>query len=111
MVSVEAICLGFLFAQMNNLCCVTGDVGKIFLTSFTIEKHFIIAGPEFGADIEEKQLFIEKLIYGTRSAVARFHEYLSNKLHKIKYRPSRANPDLWMRKLKDGSYEYSTIRS
>ena len=55
-VSVEAICLGFLLAQMNNLCCVAGDVRNAFLTLFTIEKLFIIARPEFGADIEGKQL-------------------------------------------------------
>ena len=76
MVSVEAICLGFLLAQINNLRCVAGDVGNAFLTSFTTEKLFIIAGPEFGADIEGKQLLIEKSIYGTRSAAACFHESL-----------------------------------
>ena len=81
-------------------------MGNAFLISFTIEKLFIIAGSEFGADIEGKRLLIEKSIYGTLSTAARFHESLSNKLRKIHFRPSRADPDLWMRKLKDGSYEY-----
>ena len=105
-VSVEAIRLGFLLAQMNDLRCVAGDVGNAFLTSFTTEKLFIIAGPEFGPDIEGKRLLIEKSSYGTRSAAACFHESLSNKLRKIHFRPSRADPDLWMRKLTYGSYKY-----
>ena len=58
-VSVEAIRLGFLLAQMNDLRCVAGDVGNAFLTSFTTEKLFIIAGPEFGPDIGGKRLLIE----------------------------------------------------
>ena len=35
LVSVEAIQLGFLLAQMNDLKCVAGDVGNEFLTSYT----------------------------------------------------------------------------
>ena len=61
-VSVEAIRLGFLLAQMNNLKCVAGDVGNAFLTSYTTEKLYIIAGPEFGPELEGKRLTIGKSI-------------------------------------------------
>lgn len=74
-VSVEAIRLGFLLAQMNDLRCVAGDVGNAFFTSFTTGKFFVIAGPDFGADIEGKRLLIEKSIYGIRSAAAYFHDH------------------------------------
>ena len=104
--SVEAIRLGFLLAQMNDLKCVAGDVGNAFLTSYTTEKLYIIAGSKFGPELEGKRLIIEKSIYGTKSAAARFHESLSAKLRRIKFRPSRADPDLWMRQLPDGSYNY-----
>ena len=53
-VSVEAIRMGFLIAQMHKLKCVAGDVGNAFLTSYTTEKLFIIAGPEFGPALEGK---------------------------------------------------------
>ena len=53
-VSVEAIRMGFLIAQMHKLKCVAGDVGNAFLMSYTTEKLFIIAGPEFGPDLEGK---------------------------------------------------------
>jgi hypothetical protein len=105
-VSIEAIRMGFLLAQMNNLKCVAGDVGNAFLTSFTTEKLFIIAGPEFGPELEGKRLILSKSVYGTKTGAARFHESLSAKLRRIHFRPSRADHDLWMRKTADGSYEY-----
>ena len=105
-VSIEAIRLGFLLAQMHGLKCVAGDVGNAFLTSFTTEKLYIIAGPEFGPEFEGKRMIIEKSVYGTRTGAARFHESLSARLRRIHFRPSRADPDLWLRKAADGSYEY-----
>ena len=98
--------MGFLIAQMHKLKCVAGDVGNAFLTSYTTEKLFIIAGPEFGPDLEGKRMILVRSVYGTRSAAARFHESLSAKLRRINFRPSRADPDLWIRRLKDGSYDY-----
>jgi hypothetical protein len=105
-VSIEAIRLGFLLAQMHDLKCVAGDVGNAFLTSFTTEKLYIIAGPEFGPEFEGKRLLLEKSVYGTRTGAARFHESLSAKLRRIHFRPSRADPDLWLRKTAEGGYEY-----
>ena len=40
-----------------------------------------------------------------KSSAARFHEHLSAKLRKIGFRPSKADPDLWFRKVGD-HYEY-----
>ena len=51
---------------MNDLKYVAGDVGNAFLTSYTTEKLYIIAGPEFGPELEGKRLIIEKSIYGTK---------------------------------------------
>ena len=105
-VSVEAIRLGFLMAQMHGLQCVAGDVGNAYLTSFTTEKLYIVAGKEFGPAFEGKRLIVRKSVYGSRSAAARFHESLSAKLRRIHFRPSKADPDLWFRKNDDGGYEY-----
>jgi hypothetical protein len=44
-------------------------------------------------------------LYGLRSSAARFHEHLSAKLKKMGFKPSKADPDLWFRKLND-HYEY-----
>lgn len=47
-VSTEAVHLGFILAQVQNLKCITGNVGNAFLTAFTSEKIYVVAGPEFG---------------------------------------------------------------
>jgi hypothetical protein len=55
-VSIEAIRLGFLLAQMHDLKCLAGDVGNAFLMSFTTQKLYIIAGLEFGPEFAGKRL-------------------------------------------------------
>ncbi len=95
-VGMEAIRMGFFLATLNNLEVYAADIGNAFLYGKTREKVFIIAGPEFGA-AEGKPLIIDKGLYGLRSSSARFHEHLATKLRKMKYKPSFADPDLWMK--------------
>ena len=52
-------------------------------------------------------MIIEKGLYGLKSSSTRFHEYLSVRLRKMGFVPSKANFDLWMRK-KDDHYKYVT---
>ena len=66
---------------------------------------FIIAGPEFGPKLRGKRLLVFKALYGLKSSSARFHEHLSVTLRKLGYRPSKADPDLWIKEV-DGHYEY-----
>ena len=105
-VSMEAVRLGFIMAKMNKLMVCAGDVGNAFLYGKTKEKVYIVAGPEFGPDLEGKRLIIDKALYGLKTSAARFHEHLSAKLRKMSFRPSKADPDLWIRKLPNGTFEY-----
>ena len=104
-VSMEAVRLGFILAEMNDLLVCAGDVGNAFLYGKTKEKVFIVAGPEFGPELAGKRLIIDKSLYGLKTSAARFHEHLSVKLRKMGFFPSRADPDLWMRK-HGNHYEY-----
>ncbi len=52
------------------ICAV--DVSNAFLYGRTKEKTFMIAGPEFGPDMEGNRLVIDKGLYGLRSSAARF---------------------------------------
>ena len=61
--------------------------------------HFFLTG---------KRLIIDKALYGLKSSSARFHEHLSVKLRKLEFIPSKADPDLWIKKLQDGTYEYKS---
>ena len=63
----------------------------------------MVAGPEFGPELQGMKMIVCKALYGLQSSSARFHEHLSVKLRKLNFKPSKADPDLWMRKNKDGS--------
>ena len=104
-VSLEAIRMGFLLAKLNGLTVCAGDVGNAFLYGKTREKVFVIAGPEFGPELEGKRMIVDKSLYGLKTSSARFHEHLSATLSKFGFKPSKAYTDLWMKKV-DGHYEY-----
>ena len=105
-VSMEAVQLGFIMARLNNLIVCAGDIGNAFLYGKTKERVFIIAGPEFGPELEGKRLIVYKSLYGLKTSAARFHEHLSAHMRRLGVCPSKADPDLWIKKLTDGTYEY-----
>ena len=48
-----------------------------------------------------------KALYGTRSGGARWHDRLFDILQELKFKPSKADPDVWMRPEPGGTcYEY-----
>ena len=100
-ISMEAVRLGFILSRLNGLQVCAGDIGNAFLYGKTNEKVFIIAGPEFGPDVQGKRLIIDKSLYGLKSSAARFHEHQSVTLKKMGYRPTKADPDLWYIKVGD----------
>jgi hypothetical protein len=103
-VAMETIRMGFVVAAMNDLKVCAADVGNAFLYGITREKVYVIAGPEFG-HLEGRKLIIYKGLYGLKSSGARFHEHLAEKLRSLGYKPSRPDPDFWIKKVGD-RYEY-----
>ena len=89
---------------MNKLQACAADIGTAFLYGTTKEKVYIIARKEFG-DLAGQPLIISQGIYGLRSSAARFHEHLAAEIRKLGFRPSPADPDLYMREA-DGHHEY-----
>ena len=51
-------------------------------------------------------MIVFKSLYGLKTSAARFHEHLSIKMRQLGFRPSKADPDLWIKKLSDGTFEY-----
>ena len=102
---METVRLGFVLADLNDLMVCAADIGNAFLNSRTREKVYIIAGPEFGPELEGKRLLVDGAWYGLKSSAARFHEHLSVALKKLGFRPSRADFDFWFR-VHNGHYEY-----
>ena len=104
-VSMESVRTTFVVARHNKLEIIAGDVGNAFLNGWTKELVYFIAGPEFGPELQGKRLIAVKAIYGLKFSSARFHEHLSIALKKLSFRPSKADPDLWIKKV-DDHYEY-----
>ena len=107
MVSLDTIRLAFLAAQHQRLLCLSGDVTSAYIQAFTIERVYTIAGPEFGP-LEGCLMIISKALYGLQGSGKAWHSKFADDLYDLGFVPSRADPDLWMRKM-DDHYEYIAI--
>ena len=83
------------------------DISSAYLESFTKEKVWIVAGPEFG-DLEGHALIIVKALYGLKSSGLRWHERFADVLRDLGFFPSKAEPDIWLRD-KGDHYEYIAV--
>ena len=96
-------------SQLNNLEIWGADVGNAYLEAYTDEKLCIIAGPEF-KELQGHLLIMIKALYGTQSGGARWHDRLFDILQELKFKPSKADPDVWMRPEPGGTcYEYIAV--
>ena len=94
-VGIESVRTGFLLGELNKLTCCAGDIGNAFLYGTTKEKVYLIAGPEFGPELEGTVLIVARSLYSLCTSAARFHETLGDSLKKLGYKPSHYDPDLW----------------
>ena len=96
-------------SQLNDLEIWGADVGNAYLEAYTDEKLCIIAGLEF-KELQGHLLIMIKALYGTRSGGARWHDRLFDILQELKFKPSKADPDVWMRPEPGGAcYEYIAV--
>ena len=94
-------------AELNELELCQGDVGNAYLMAKTKEKVYIIAGAGFG-ELEDHTLIIHKALYGLFSSGKRYHEFFADTMHDMGFFPSKADPDVWMRKNGD-FYDYVAV--
>ena len=105
-VSLRSLCLVAFLAELNDLELWGADIGNAYLEAYTEEKVFFVPGPEFG-DQEGHIMVIVKALYGLKSSGKRFWERLHDDLKSLGFKPSRADPQVWMRPTEDGdAYEY-----
>ena len=96
-------------SQLNDLEIWGADVGNAYLEAYTDEKLCIIAGPEF-KELQGHLLIMIKALYRTCSGGARWHDRLLDILQELKFKPSKADPDVWMRPEPGGTcYEYIAV--
>ena len=94
-------------SELNKLHLWQGNVGNAYLESYTQEKVYFIAGPEFGP-LQGHTMKIIKALYGLHSSGLHFHERLSMVLQDFGFTHLYADPDVWICEGKH-SYEYIII--
>ena len=108
-VSLRSLRMVVFLSQLNNLEIWGADVGNAYLEAYTDEKLCIMAGPEF-KELQGHLLIMVKALYGTCSGGARWHDRLFDILQELKFKPSKADPDVWMRPEPGGTcYEYIAV--
>ena len=107
-VSLRGVRMIVFLAELNDLETWVTDIGNAYLESNTAERVFIIAGPEFGPELEGHTLIIVKALYGLKSSGQRWWEVLADCLRQLGFFPSYAERDIWMRDMGD-HYEYVVV--
>ena len=102
-VSLRNLRLAMFLAELNNLQLWGADVGNAYLQALTKEKLYIVGHPEF-EQLQGHVLVMHKALYGTRSGGACWHDKLFDILHQIGFKPSKADPDIWMKSSEDGNH-------
>jgi len=106
-VSLQGLCIVTFLAELNGLDLWVTDVGTTYLEALTGEKIYIVAGPEL-KELEGHILIIRKALYGLRTSGLWWHEKFANCLRGLGFEPSRAEPNIWMRRI-DDHYEYVAV--
>ena len=90
----------------EGLKFITGDIGNAFVQANTKEKIYTIAGPEFG-EKQDSVVILKKALYGLATSARQWSLALGDTIRELGFFPSRVDPDLWMKKSKNGSkYDY-----
>jgi hypothetical protein len=106
-VSLRGLRIVTFLAELNDLDLWATDIGNAYLEARSLEKNYIVAGPEFG-ELEGHYLVIYKALYGLRTSGLRWHERFADCLRAEGFAPSKAEPDIWMR-LNGDVYEYIAV--
>ena len=108
-VSLRSLRMVVFLSQLNDFEIWGADVGNAYLEVYTDEKLCTIAGPEF-KELQGHPLIMIKALYETHSAGAGWHDRLFDILQELKFKSSKADPDVWMRPEPGGTcYEYIAV--
>ena len=108
-VSLRSLRMVVFLSQLNDFKIWGADVGNAYLEVYTDEKLCTIAGPEF-KELQGHPLIMIKALYKTHSGGARWHDRLFDILQELKFKSSKADPDVWMRPEPGGTcYEYIAV--
>ena len=105
-VSRDSVRIILLAVALNGLQVMACDIQNAYLTANCREKIWTYAGPEFGSE-RGQPMIIRKALYGLKSSGEAFRAHLAETLHDIGFKPTKADPDVWIRPaVKLGGTEY-----
>jgi len=105
-VSRDSVRIALLAAALNGLDILACDIQNAFLTAPCREKIATVVGPEFGTN-EGKVMIVTRALYGLKSSSSSFRAFLGETLYNLGFKPSQADPDVWMRKaVKPNGFKY-----
>ena len=106
-VSRDSVRIALTIAALNGLKVMACDIQNAYLTADCREKIWTVAGPEFGSEAGNTIFIVRKALYGLKSAGAAFRSLLADTLVDKGYRPTQADPDVWLRlAVKTDGFEY-----
>jgi hypothetical protein len=106
-VTRDSIRIAFLVAALNEQDILTADIGNAYLQAPVREQVHTTAGPEFGPSGVMQTVIIIRAMYGLKSSGAAWHTQLSKTLHSMNFKPTLADPDVWLRAAcKEDGFEY-----
>lgn len=109
-VSRESVRIALLIAALNELEVLSADIQNAYLHAKCREKIWCQAGKEFGSD-EGCIMVIVRALYGLKTSGAAFRSLLAERLWEIGYKPTKGDPDVWIRpgKKSDGFEYYEMV--
>ena len=96
-VSRDSVRIALTLAALNDCKVLACDIQNAYLTAPCREKIWCKAGEEFGKADRGKTMLVVRALYGLKSSGAAFRAFLAEHLHDMGFRPSLADPDVWMR--------------
>eukprot|EP00957_Ditylum_brightwellii_P071370 5425599-Ditylum_brightwellii.AAC.1 len=98
-----SVCLLHVIAHSENMKVLCGDIGNAYVNTYTTEKVYAVASPEFGSGLEGRFVILCKDLYGLATSCTCFHDHLADALRSMNFVPTRFDHNVWIRKLKDKS--------
>jgi len=94
-VSRDSVRIALTIAALNDLSVLACNIQNAYLTAECREKVWTRAGPEFGSDAG-KIMLVVRALNGLKSSGAAFRALLAETLYNLNYRPTKADPDVWL---------------
>ena len=105
--------IAFTYVALNGLDVCAVDIRNAYLQVPSLQRDYIVCGPEFGIENVDKVALIHHALYGGKSAGKDFRNHLRSCMHHLWLVTCPADPDVWMRPMQksNGSpcYKYTLL--